>query len=146
MQNSFVFILIKKLNWPNEMNDVYFEWSRMCVILYKFGNHFMLEAVPSIYCTLCYPHLVYCVSLWACTGLSSIAELKVAQNEILRCIFHLEKFDSTVGTYSQRTSSFISIQFIIGFSFDLSSKHCKQTGNPNLWLVRNKVRYQTWQC
>ena len=49
----------------------------------------------SIYYTLCYPHLVYCLSIWASTWPSFICKLEIAQNKILRCIFHLGKFDST---------------------------------------------------
>ena len=85
----------KNLNWCHHINEVYLKLSRICGILYKVRNNLTLGAMLSIYYTLCYPHLVYCVSVWACTWPSFIHKLKIAQNKILRCIFHLGKFDST---------------------------------------------------
>ena len=88
------------LNWNYQINDVFFKLSRMNGILYKIRNHLTVEALLSIYYTLCYPHLTYCVSLWACTWPSFITKLKAAQNKIFRCIFNLGKFESTVNMLS----------------------------------------------
>ena len=85
----------KNLNWNHQINDVYCKLSRICGILYRVRNYLTIDAMLSIYYTLCYPHLIYCVSVWASTWPSFIHKLKIAQNKILRCIFHLGKFDST---------------------------------------------------
>ena len=49
----------------------------------------------SIYHTLCYPHLTYCVPIWASTWPSFTKKLTIAQNKIFRCIFFMQKFEST---------------------------------------------------
>ncbi len=110
----------KNLNWSYHINDVYFKLSRMCGILYKIHNHFTIEALLSIYYTLCYPHFVYCVSLWACTWPSFITKVKLAQNKILRCMFNLGKFDSTANIFAEhRLLNFYSIHkcFLLLFIF-----------------------------
>ena len=71
----------------------------MCGILYKIRDCLTTEAMLSIYYTLCYPHMIYCVSIWACTWPSFLNRMKVIQNKILRCIFYLKKFDSTANIY-----------------------------------------------
>ena len=48
----------------------------------------------SIYHTLCYPHLTYCVPIWASTWPTFTKKLSVAQNKIIRCIFFfMQKFE-----------------------------------------------------
>lgn len=90
----------ENMNWNYQINDVYSKLSKMCGILYKVRNHLTTESMISIYYTLCYPHLIYCVSVWASTWPSFINKLKIAQNKILRCIFFIGKFDSTCNIIS----------------------------------------------
>ena len=73
--------------------------SRMCGILYKIRNKLTTEALISIYYTICYPHIIYCISVWASTWPSFITKLKIAQNKVLRCIFFKGKYDSTDNIY-----------------------------------------------
>ena len=68
---------------------------RMCGILYRVRNYLTQEAFISMYYTLCYPHLIYCVSLWACTWPSFLKNFQIAQNKLFRCIFHMNKLEST---------------------------------------------------
>lgn len=91
----------ENLNWNYHINNVYTKLSRVCGILYKVRYLLTPEALLSIYYTLCYPHLMYCVSVWGCTWPSFLKRLKVIQNNIFRCIFHLGKFDSTANVSNE---------------------------------------------
>lgn len=113
-------VIDKNLNWNYQINNVYLKLSRMCGMLYKVRNHLTTEAMLSIYYTLCYPHLIYCVSVWACTWPSFLTKLKIVQNKILRCIFYLGKFESTATVYSEhKLLKFYSIHkcFLLLFIF-----------------------------
>ena len=81
----------KNLNWSYHINDVYSKLSRMCGILYKIRNHLTTEALLCIYYTLCYPHFVYCVSLWASTWLSFITKVKNRTKQNFKMYFQFGK-------------------------------------------------------
>ena len=58
------------------------------------------EAMITSYYTQCYPHFMYCVSVWSGTLASYLHQLTVAQNKILRCMFYIGKFDYVNMLYS----------------------------------------------
>ena len=66
--------------------------------MYKIRHNLTTDALISIYYTLCYPHLTYCIPIWASTWPSFLNKLAVAQRKVIRCIFFLGKFES-VGDY-----------------------------------------------
>lgn len=101
----------KNLNWGYHIEDVCMKISRLCGLLYKIRHYLTSEAMFSIYYTLCYPYLIYCVSVWGCTWPSFLSKVKIAQNKVFRCIFHLCKYDSTVSITSQnKLLNFASIR------------------------------------
>ena len=67
----------------------------------------------SIYYTLCYSRLIYCVSIWACTWPSFLSRLQIAQNKVFRCIYSLKKFDSVTEIVNQE--KFLKFSFIHKF-------------------------------
>ena len=160
----------ENLNWNCHINAVYLKLSRMCGILYKVRNYLTTEAMISIYYTLCYPHLIYCVSIWACTWPSFLNKLKVAQNKILRCIFFIGKFDSAAILFSEhKLLNFYNIHkcFLLLFMFKnirnssgspvfkfIESSHGTRGSSTNLvcpkfrtTLFRNSIMYfgpQLW--
>lgn len=83
------FFVDESVNWNYQINFVTSKISLICGILYRVRNNLTPEALISIYYTLCYPHLLYCVSVWACTWHSFLKKLTVAQNKIFRCMFFL---------------------------------------------------------
>ena len=91
----------QNLNWKYHIDHVCLKLSKITGILYKVRHNLTTEAMISIYYTLCYPHLIYCVSIWACTWPSFLTKLTIAQNKIFRCIFFLKKFDSTDLIYAE---------------------------------------------
>ena len=87
--------LDENLNFKYHIDQTLTKFSKITGILYRVRNSLTQEAMISIYFTLCYPHLTYCVSVWGCTWPSFLNRLAVAQNKIFRCIFFLKKIDST---------------------------------------------------
>lgn len=71
-------------------------------ILYRIRHNLTEDAKISIYYTIFYPYITYCVSLWASTWPSFISRLTISQNKFLRCIFHKKKFDSTRDIYQSK--------------------------------------------
>ena len=97
----------ENINWKCQINSVVTKLSKMCGILYRIRNSLTPESLTSIYYTLCYPHLIYCASVWFCTWPSFVKKLQISQNRILRCIFYMDKFESTVNVIS--THKFLNI-------------------------------------
>lgn len=93
-------VIDQNINWKYQINSVANKLSRICGILYRIRNSLTQEALISIYYTLCYPHLIYCVSVLACTWPSFLKNLQVSQNKIFRCMFYMNKFDSTHNVFS----------------------------------------------
>lgn len=110
-QTKFLGVYIdENLNWKFHIDQTCIKISKITGILYRIRHNLTTEAMISIYYTLCYPHLVYCVSIWACTWPSYLDRIVVAQNKFLRCIFFLKKFDSTAHIFTE--ASLMKFSFI----------------------------------
>lgn len=57
----------ENLNWINHIDNINNKLSKATGILYRVRHNLTTEAMLSIYYTLFYPHLTYCVSIWGCT-------------------------------------------------------------------------------
>ena len=100
-QTKFLGVTIdENLNWKYHIDQTCEKLSKITGILYRIRHNLTTESLISIYYTLCYPHLTYCVSIWASTWPSFLQKLTIAQNKILRCIFFLKKFDSTSNIFT----------------------------------------------
>ncbi len=97
-------------NWKYQTNSVITQLSRMCGILYRVRKNLTQEALISIYYTLCYLHLMHCVTVWACTWSSFLRKIQVAQNKIFRCMFYMNKSDSIHKVFS--TQKFLNLKNI----------------------------------
>lgn len=91
----------ENLNWKQHIERICLKISKTIGILYRIRHDLTIEALLSIYYTLCYPHLIYCVSIWGCTWPSFTIRLIIAQNKIFRCIYFLIKFDSVAHIYAE---------------------------------------------
>lgn len=85
----------ENINWKHQINFVVTKLSKICGILYRIRNNLTPEALVTMYYTLCYPHLIYCVSVWACTWPCYLKNVQIAQNKIFRWMFYMNKFEST---------------------------------------------------
>ena len=160
---KFLGVLVdENINWKSQINSVVTKLSRMCGILYRIRHNLTMEALISIYYTLCYPHLTYCVSIWACTWPSFLHKMQIAQNKIFRCMFYMKKFDSTRTVIcEQKFLNFNNIHrhFLLSFIFKcltqqqgsqhfhiISTSHNTRRNNVNLFspqfrtvLFRNSI-------
>lgn len=95
-------IVDANLNWKMHITEVGLKISKIIGILYRIRHNLTEESKMSIYYTLFYPHLTYCVSLWGSTWPSFLNKLTILQNKFFRCVFHKKKFDSTAEIYQSR--------------------------------------------
>ena len=91
----------ENLNWSQHIKEVCLKLSKTCGILYKVRNQLTPDAMLSIYYTLVYPFLHYCISVWGCTWPSFLNKFIVAQKKVFRCIFFIKKFKSTSEIFSK---------------------------------------------
>lgn len=104
---KFLGILIDEhINWNCHINSVVTKLSRMGGILYRVRDYLTQDALFSIYYTLCYPHLLYCVSIWGSTWPSYLDKVTAAQKKLFRTFFSLGKYDTTNIIFS--TSNFLT--------------------------------------
>lgn len=100
----------ENLNWKHHIDQVCIKVSKICGILYKVRYNLTLDALLSIYYTLYYPHLTYCVSVWGSTWPSLLNKFTPAQKKVIRCIYFLHKYDSVTAVLSSiRLLNFVSI-------------------------------------
>ena len=69
--------------------------SKICGILCRVRYNLTGEALRSIYYSLCYPYIIYCLSVWGCTWPSTVKEVFIAQKKIVRTITFKAKQDHT---------------------------------------------------
>ena len=55
----------------------------------------------NVYYTLCYPHLIYCVSVWGCTWHTFLKDVIAAQKRIIRIMCFKGKYDHTSELFSE---------------------------------------------
>ena len=91
----------ENVNWSCHINEVCAKVSKICGILYRVRHQLTTESMLNIYYTICYPHLIYCVSIWGSTWPSFLNKLFIAQNKIVRCILFMKKYESTSHIYTQ---------------------------------------------
>ena len=89
------------LNWKFHIDCVCSKLSKTCGILYKIRNQLTKDTLISIYYTLCYPLLIYCLPIWGCTWPSFLHTIFVAQKKILRCILYKKRYDSVLGDFTR---------------------------------------------
>ena len=77
-------IIDENLNWKRHIQSVCLNLSKTCRILYRIRYNLTTEALHSLYYSLCYPYLNYCLSIWECTWPTVVKEVYVAQKKILR--------------------------------------------------------------
>lgn len=101
----------ENLNWKHHIDNIYIKLSKTTGVLYRVRHNLLAdEAMLSIYYTLFYPHLIYCVSVWGCTWHSFLDKLTIAQKKIFHCTQFLKKFDST--THISEVNNILRFPFL----------------------------------
>ena len=112
----------ENLNWNCQINEICLKLSRICGVLYRIRNSLTTEALSSVHYTLCYPHLIYGVCIWACMWPSFLNKVTVTQKKILRCMFFKRKFDTTEPIFTDHKIlkfSYIHKYFLFLFMFKI---------------------------
>ena len=99
-QVKFLGIFVDEhLNWKSHINYITSKLSKICGLLYRVRNQLPQTALTCLYYTLCYPHLMYCVSVWGCTWPTYLNDASLAQKRIVRTINFKGKYDHTADIF-----------------------------------------------
>lgn len=72
----------ENLNFRQHIDHICTKLSKITGILYRIRHNLTTHAMICIYYTLFYPHLFYCVPIWACTWPSFPNKLEIAQKNV----------------------------------------------------------------
>ena len=79
-------ILDEHLSWKPHILSVSREISKSIGIIYKSSFCLPKTSLRSLYCSLVYPYLTYCVSVWGSTYQSNLNRIIILQKKIIRII------------------------------------------------------------
>ena len=97
----WVVIIDENLNWKNHIQSVCLRLTKTYGVLYKIRYKLTTDALKSIYYSLCYHIIIYCLSIWVCMWPSNIKEIIVAQKKLIRNITYRGKHDSTYFLFNE---------------------------------------------
>ena len=118
-QNTkFLGVIIEdSLKWDKHIQLIISKISKLCGILYLTRYTLTTKALKTIYYSLVYPNLTYCLTVWGASGISKLGPLIVAQKRVIRAVSFLSRFEST-------NNAFLNLK-ILKFT-DISS-YCSAT-------------------
>ena len=93
-------ILDKKLKWNFHIAHIVSNISKFCGVLYQVRTKLILSAFKSLYFSLVYSRLIYCVSIWGGAFEKYVRIVSTAQNRVLRSFFGMRKQESVREVYS----------------------------------------------
>ena len=86
-------IITSNLSWLNHISYVSKKISKNIGIIYRLKNNFPDYVLRQLYFSLIYPYLIYCVSIWGNSPHSHLKLIKTCQNNYLRILSKINKFD-----------------------------------------------------
>ena len=78
--------LDENLSWINHIAHVKSKIARGIGVISKARKYFNTRVLVSLYYSLIYPHLIYCVEVWGCAHKTYLKPLQTLQNRIIRVI------------------------------------------------------------
>ena len=81
-------IIDNKLNWKNQIDSVTKKLSTGCWAIAKLRPFVNLKTLKTIYYTLIYPHLQYCISSWGSAAGTNLKKLETKHNRIVKIMTH----------------------------------------------------------
>ena len=76
----------KKLTWLNQVNHISLKISKSLCVLSKLKYKLPRQCLLSLYYSLIYPHLNYCIVMWGSAAKSVLSKLVVLQKRAVRLI------------------------------------------------------------
>lgn len=122
-------IIDENLNWKRHIQSVCLNLSKTCGILYRIRDNLTPEALRSLYYSLCYPYLIYCLSIWGCTWPTIVNKVYVAQKRILRTMTFKGKYDSTSLLF--KDLSILKFDLLIKYFITLTIYRNVNDNDPN---------------
>ena len=93
-------ILDRNLKWNYHINSLVSNIAKLSGILFQVRSKLTLAAFKSLYYSLVYSKVIYCISIWGGTFEKYTNAMRVAQNRVLRSYFGIRKCDSVREIYS----------------------------------------------
>ena len=79
-------IIDKKLTWQRHVTHISNKIAKSLYVLNRLKYKLPSYALCSLYYSLIYPHLVYCIILWGCAAKSLLNELLILQKRAVRIL------------------------------------------------------------
>lgn len=118
----------ENLNWKQHIDDVCGKLSKITGILYRTRYNLTADIMMSLYYSLFYSQLTYCISIWAGTWTTFLKPLQIAQDKFIRCINFMKKFQSTKEIY--KSKKILNIKSIHNYFSILLIKKTFEHGSP----------------
>ena len=130
----------EKLKWNVHTKYIADKISKMCGIVYVIRRKLTPQALRTIYLSLIYSHLIYCVPLWGNTWMCYLRPIEIAQKRALRTINSMGRYDHTHEVFvSQKLLKFKFIYMY--FSLLLIFKYLNCDYVPHVFTRRDN-RYE----
>lgn len=91
----------EKLTWKDHINKIQANINKECAILYHTRHMLTVKAMKSIYYSLIYPHLTYCIVVWGGAHTTSLQPLVKAQKRVIRTMAGLSRYASTINAFNE---------------------------------------------
>ena len=129
-------ILDDHLSFKQHINNVTIKVSKFLYIMYKLRNHFPTKVAMSLYYSLVYPHLLYCITAWGNTHNYILKPLEVLQRKI---ILHLHKIYNTRSSTSPlfKEANLLKLRDIYKLSSAIYVYKINNHLSPN--IIRNHI-------
>lgn len=88
-------IIDNKLNWKLHIAYVANKLARTLGVCYRNRNRLTSGALLSLYHSLFYPYLTYCVEVWGTTYKTNLNSIKILQKKFIRLICNANYHDHT---------------------------------------------------
>ena len=79
-------IINNQLNWKNHLDYICTKIAKNIGIILKARHVFEKHTLLSLYYSLIYPYLTYCIQVWGATYQSRLSKLMILQKKIVRII------------------------------------------------------------
>ena len=87
--------LDEKLKWNVHTNYIADRISKICGVMYAIRNKLTDTAKRTIYMSLIYSHIIYCLPIWGNTWATHVRPVELAQKRAIRTICNASRYEHT---------------------------------------------------
>ena len=85
----------EKLKWNVHIRYLTDKISKVCGVLYCIRKKLTAKAMRTIYLSLIYSHIIYCVPIWGNTWACHVRPVEIAQKRAIRTMNYMRRYDHT---------------------------------------------------